>query len=127
MLLKDYLKENKNVIKIGVAYMPSSEKGLIAAAIDFIIGYMVAFIANAFIDSNTDVGKLIGSLLKLMVIISSIELLERMNHWSVVYLFGYLVGYLFMGRLFSFDFFDWFIVAIGFAYTLRKMIKKRWK
>lgn len=105
--------------------MPSFEHGLIKAMSDLLIGFVAYFAIQTIADQYIgQLSGLITFILMIFSIIALIELLDRMNHWSLVYLAGWMLGIWFLGPYLTSWWEMWVPLIVGVGYAGIKISRK---
>jgi len=101
--------------------MPSAEYGFKSAIADILTGVIVSAILGAI---GGELGSLALLLFSLVSIVGMVETLDRMEHWSLLYLVGWLAGITLVG---SFLLEKWEVqlsLVVGILYVIVKLARK---
>lgn len=102
--------------------MTSISLGLRNAFASVVSGIISSVLINDVLSKISAEGKAIAVFWNMISIIGPIATLEKMEHWSLLYLAGYLIGIFFLGSLMD----DWDIqlsLLVGGVILLSKIFK----
>jgi hypothetical protein len=102
--------------------MPGAEHGFKSAIADILIGVIISAILGAI---GGELGSLALLLFSLLSIVGMIETLDRMEHWSLLYLVGWLAGITLVGSLLLEKWEVQLSIIVGILYVAIKLMRKR--
>ena len=101
--------------------MSGLENGFIRAISDIFVGLIVSVVLSAL---SSDLGSLPLLLISLVSLLGMIETFEKMNHWSILYIGGWIIGFWLFGTYLLSAWEIQLSLLIGIFYLALKISRK---